>query len=81
MSRLSKTTGRIKWFSDARGYGFVTPDDGGADVFFHRTDIVEELRTARPSWLPKTNDRVSYALADSRLGNGKKAVCVEPAHG
>jgi len=68
-----RVTGKVKFFSDPKGFGFIRPDDGGDEVFVHRTDLGQSLSVLL------VDQKVSYELidSDSRKGNGKKAANVE----
>ncbi len=61
-------TGRVKWFNDNKGWGFIEPDDGGDDVFVHYSAIVEDgYRTLREG------QRVTYELRPGKDGKFQAA--------
>ena len=49
--------GKVKWFDVAKGFGFITPDDGGEDVFLHISKI-EECKIA----IPQAEDPISFTI-------------------
>jgi CspA family cold shock protein len=56
-------TGTVKWFNDAKGFGFIEPDGGGADVFAHFSAIaMEGFKTL------KQGSRVSFEVTDGPKG-------------
>ena len=56
-------SGKVKWFNQARGFGFIQPDDGGKDVFVH----ISEIKRAGIDTLAE-DQKVTYQVAESRDG-------------
>jgi cold shock protein len=62
-------TGTVKWFSDEKGFGFITPDDGGRDLFVHHTSITADGYRSLSEGL-----KVSYE--EESAAKGPKAINV-----
>jgi len=56
-------TGKVKWFNDSKGFGFITPDDGGKDLFAHHSSIQMEGYKSL-----KENQAVEYEVRDGPKG-------------
>ena len=55
--------GTVKWFSNEKGYGFISPDDGGEDLFVHHTGIVGDGFKSL-----EEGAKVTYEAAQGRKG-------------
>jgi cold shock protein len=55
--------GTVKWFSNEKGYGFISPDDGSEDVFVHHTGIAGDGFKSL-----QEGDKVSYEVTQGRKG-------------
>jgi CspA family cold shock protein len=56
-------TGVVKWFSDEKGFGFITPDDGGKDAFVHFSGIAGDGFRSLPE-----GARVEFEVSDGQKG-------------
>ena len=64
--------GKVKWFNDAKGFGFITPDRGGEDIFAHFSAInINGFKTL------KENQTVSFEVVQGP--KGKQASNIVPA--
>ena len=52
-------TGTVKFFNDSKGYGFITPNDGGKDIFVHVNGLTDDIREG---------DKVTYDTEEGRKG-------------
>ena len=53
------SNGTVKFFNNAKGFGFITPDEGGKDVFVHQTGLTDEITEG---------DKVSYDVEEGQKG-------------
>jgi CspA family cold shock protein len=69
-----RQSGTVKFYNEQKGYGFITPDDGGKDVFVHVTAIEESGINGLAE-----GSRISFETEADKRGKGPKAVNLQPA--
>ena len=69
-----RQTGTVKFFNQTKGFGFITPDQGGKDVFVHITAVERSKIGTLDEGM-----RVSFETEPDKRGKGPKAVNLEPA--
>ena len=69
-----RQVGTVKFYNDQKGYGFITPDDGGKDVFVHVTAI----ESSGVGSLAE-GARISFDTEPDKRGKGPKAVNLQDA--
>jgi len=68
-----RQTGTVKFFNASKGFGFITPDQGGSDVFVHVTAVERSGLTALNDGM-----RISFETEPDKRGKGPKAVDLRP---
>jgi len=71
---MMRQTGTVKFFNASKGYGFITPDDGGKDVFVHVTAVERSGMGALTD-----GQRISFETEPDKRGKGPKAVNLQQA--